>query len=136
MSKGSIKRQDVISTALPPPIPFRIRATHTPGWDRLTLEGELDLASAPILQSQLNRLERSAASVIVLDLRRLSFMDAAGMHVVLEAHQRALHSPWSLVIVRGPRAVQRVFEFAKVERFLHLIDKPALTQPEQLLGAQ
>lgn len=121
-------------TALPP-VPFLVRVTHTSRWDRLTLEGELDLASAPILQSQFDALERDPASVIVVDLRRLLFMDVAGMRVLLEAHERALCGWRSLVIVRGPRAVQRLFELARVEEILHLIDDPALAQPRRLLCA-
>ena len=134
MSRHSIKSQDVLWTPLPPPTPFLVRRTHAPGCDRLALEGELDLASAPILQSEFDRLERDPASVIVVDLRQLSFMDLAGMRVLLEARERALRGWWSLVIVRGPRAVQRVFELAKVEQLLHMIDDPALAQPERLLS--
>jgi anti-sigma B factor antagonist len=135
MSSDSINGEDPTWPAHHSPIPFRVQATHAPGWDQLTLEGELDLASAPILQSELDRLERDPASMIVLDLRQLSFMDVAGLRALLEAHQRALGGWWSLVIVRGPRAVQRVFELAKVEQFLHLIDDLMLAQPERLLCA-
>jgi anti-sigma B factor antagonist len=116
-------------------VPFRARATRAPRWDRLALEGELDLASSPILKAELDRLERRGTGVIVVDLRRVSFMDASGLHVLVAAHERAVRSWWSLVIVRGPRAVQRLFELAGVDRSLRLIDDPARARPERLLSS-
>jgi anti-sigma B factor antagonist len=133
VSRGSVNSDDLASAACPPAVPFRVRITRAPGWNRLTLEGELDLAASPILEAGLDRLERDPASVIVVDLRRVSFMDASGLHVLVAAHERAVRGRWSLVIVRGPRAVQRLFELAGVDRFLHLLDDPARARPERLL---
>jgi len=69
--------------AYPAAVSFWARISRSPGWDRLTLEGELDLASSPILKAVLDRLERGPASVIVVDLRRVSFLDASGLHVLV-----------------------------------------------------
>ena len=104
-----------------PPSTFRVRVTHGPGWDRVTLEGELDLATAPLLQVELDRLERRPAALLVMDLRQLSFMDLTGMRVLLGVRDWARLGVRRLVFVRGPRVIHRLFEFVGVERELDLI---------------
>jgi anti-sigma B factor antagonist len=59
-------------------------AAEDGGGTRLTLSGELDLGSAPRLESAL----ATAAPPIVLDLRGLKFMDSTGVRVLLEAAER------------------------------------------------
>lgn len=46
----------------------------------------------------------------MLDLSQLTFIDSSGIHVVLELQKRSTHQMIRLVIVPGPRAVQRPFE--------------------------
>jgi anti-anti-sigma factor len=103
------------------PLAFEVRVTHGPGWDRVTLEGELDLAAAPLLEDELGRLERQPAALLVMDLRQLSFMDLIGMRVLLAARDRALLGARSLAFVRGPRIVHRLFELAGVGHELDVI---------------
>jgi hypothetical protein len=59
--------------------------------------------------------------VIVLDLRELSFMDASGVQVIVMAHRRV---GGRLVIVKGPRPVQRVLEICGLVERLRLVDAP------------
>jgi anti-anti-sigma factor len=115
---------------LGPVVPFRVHAVRTPGWNRLTLEGELDLASAPILEAELDRLACHPAGLVIVDLRRLSFMDVAGLRVLLTARQAALERGRRLAFVRGPRAVQRLFSLVGVEQGLDLVKDPADVCPE------
>ncbi len=76
----------------------------------LALSGELDLASAPALERQLQAAETSGLARVVVDLRELEFLDSAGLHVLLEAHRRWAESGLQLVLRPGPRSVQRMFE--------------------------
>ncbi len=76
----------------------------------LSLRGELDLASAPGLEQQLRDAQTAAPRRVVVDLSRLDFIDAAGLHVLLDARARMLEAGRVLLLRRGPRAVQRVFE--------------------------
>jgi anti-anti-sigma factor len=55
------------------------------GGSRLTLRGELDLGSAGALASALEQ----APGPVLLDLRKLTFMDSTGVRVLLEAAERA-----------------------------------------------
>ncbi|MGI9082213.1 MAG: STAS domain-containing protein, partial [Thermoleophilaceae bacterium] len=46
--------------------------------------GELDVATAPQLEQTL-REAQSEARLVVLDLRELTFVDSAGVHVIVDA---------------------------------------------------
>lgn len=76
----------------------------------LTLSGELDLASAPALERQLDDARDVAVPRVVVDLSGLEFFDSAGLHVLLDAHRKLRGNGQGLVLRRGPRAVQRMFE--------------------------
>ena len=85
-------------------------AVHT-----VALSGELDLAGAPDVEQELKRVEATDASVIVLDLSRLTFIDSTGIRLVVSAEARSRADSNRLTLLRGPAAVQRVFEIAGVE---------------------
>jgi anti-sigma B factor antagonist len=87
-----------------------IRSQRDPQLLVLILSGELDLASAPALEQLLDDAQESAVSRVVVDLSRLEFSDSAGLHVLLNAHRRLRGSGQRLVLRRGPKAVQRLFE--------------------------
>lgn len=77
---------------------------------KLVLHGELDLSSAPLLEGELEDVEASGHSRLVIDLSGLEFMDSAGLHMLLKARNRSLANGHDLTLRRGPRAIQRLFE--------------------------
>ena len=100
-----------------------VDSTLERGRAMLTLRGELDLATVPEAEAALMRLEHDPeAATIVLDLRRLAFMDSTGLRFVLAAGARASGSDRRFVIVRGPRNVHRVFHLARLEDRLEFAD--------------
>lgn len=76
----------------------------------LTLEGELDLASASKLEQELLSVEAGRPRRVVVDLGGLTFMDSTGMRTLALAQRRSLADSHELVLRRGPHQVQRVFE--------------------------
>jgi anti-sigma B factor antagonist len=89
----------------------------------VTLEGEVDLCAAPELEATLNRVAATDASSIVVDLDRVSFIDSAGVHVLLQ-FSLARGTGARLVLTRGSRQVQRLFEVTGVERYLPFVTEP------------
>ena len=75
----------------------------------LHLRGELDMATRARVESALVRAEDSDAKVIELDFGGLTFMDSSGVHVAVDAQQRASEKGHTLVLLRGSERVQRVF---------------------------
>ncbi|MGH8980793.1 MAG: STAS domain-containing protein [Acidimicrobiales bacterium] len=84
---------------------FSITIGSRAGDDIVSLRGELDLASAGALHECLASVR---AHKVVIDVRRLAFIDAAGMSALVVAHARTTAAGRTLV-VRGARdGVRRV----------------------------
>jgi anti-sigma B factor antagonist len=98
-------------TSIPPsPGSLSISSSVDDGVACLALHGELDLASAPILEGSLLEVERQAPSRLVIDLSALQFLDSTGLRLLLAAHSRAQQRGAELVLRPGEPAVQRVFD--------------------------
>jgi anti-sigma B factor antagonist len=92
-----------------------------PGGARVALLGELDLATAAVAEEGLRAAEAAAPHRLKLDLTGLTFMDSTGLRLVIAAAARAREAGRSLVVVRGPAAVQRVFEVTGVDERLEFV---------------
>jgi anti-sigma B factor antagonist len=91
------------------------------------LTGELDLANVNAADSRLREAWRSA-SVVILDLRAVSFIDCSGLKLVIDADTRMRHTGGRLMIVRGPAQVQRLFELTGItDQFEIIADPPPIT---------
>lgn len=89
-----------------------------PGVARVTLEGELDIASAYAFDRRLLVIEQQQPRLIVVDLRALTMLDSAGLARLVSAQRRARRGGWKLVLVRGGRVIQRVLQTTQlVEHF-------------------
>jgi anti-anti-sigma factor len=86
--------------------------------------GELDLASSPGLEQELEKLAASGAGLVIVDLRELEFMDSTGLSVLVRAHQQATESGQRFAVVRGPQQVQRLLSLTGVADRLTLVDSP------------
>jgi anti-sigma B factor antagonist len=88
----------------------------------VAVAGELDLATAPILQERITDAEDLHPPLLVLDLRELTFMDSTGLRIVLAADAAARREARRLAVVRGPDPVHRVFLMALLDKRLELVD--------------
>lgn len=95
---------------------------------RLRLSGELDIATAPQVEQELERQEVETPPVLVLDLRGLKFMDSTGLRTVLGADARAREGGRRLVVVRGPAAVDRIFSVTHLDERLEIVEDPAAAE--------
>jgi anti-sigma B factor antagonist len=103
---------------------FTCLRTAADGEVRVTVSGELDIATAPELEDALRTAQRSATAV-TLDINRLRFMDVRGLHVVLAAaaHARELEARFS--VVHGPPTVNRLFELSATDTTIELTNTRA-----------
>lgn len=95
----------------------------------LVVTGELDLASAPQLEAELDRLWSSGAEVVGVDLRGVEFMDSTGLRVLLAAHRTAHERDRRFGLVDGPEQVSKLLGMTGVIETLTVVD-----EPEELLG--
>jgi anti-sigma B factor antagonist len=79
---------------------------------RVAPAGELDRMSSPELERTIRRLRDAGFDQVILDLRRLRFLDSAGLRLVLDLDASARADSHTLALVAGPPAIQRVFEIS------------------------
>jgi anti-sigma B factor antagonist len=95
--------------------------------------GELDIATAPIVDGRLAALRDEGFRRLVLDLRRLSFMDASGLRLIQtwNAQVRA-DGLGAFHVIPGPGLVQRLFTLTGMTNEIHFVDRHGA--PSQMDG--
>ena len=92
-----------------------VRGRHDRDAFLLALYGELDLATSRVLERKLQMTEGVHSERLVLDLSGLQFLDSAGLHTLVRAREHWSRGGRRLSLLRGPRAVQRVFDITGAE---------------------
>ena len=112
------------ATNFPPELPFgfRIDASEQGATSTIELAGEWDLAQQAATTDAIARALDRRPACLVLDLSQLSFIDSTGVHVLINTYKRCAAQATHLVIIRGPRAVQRVFEICHLTETLPFAD--------------
>jgi anti-sigma B factor antagonist len=107
------------------PEPFRCEVrSAVEGVVALAPVGELDLQAAGEVMAALRAAQAPGLAVVVLDLRELTFMDAAGVHLLLDVDAWAREAGVRLVIVPGPVA-RRLLAITGADRTIRLVDRAA-----------
>lgn len=87
----------------------------------IDLAGELDLSGCPGLERTLEEAQ-ILSSLVVLDMRELTFMDTAGAHIIVEAGIQARRAGQGLIVARGPSQVDAVFTSTGTAEQVELFD--------------
>jgi len=114
--------------------PLAVERSRVDGYELLTVEGELDIATAPRMMSALNEAIAGVETPLVVDLTDVVFMDSTGLALLMNARRRMhrLGHGFAIVCPTGP--IARVFEIADMVKSLRVCpDKEsarlAATQP-------
>ena len=107
---------------------FHIVVQESDTASHLSLMGEFDLAAVGPVENALDRLFQAPRTRrVVFDLRRLTFLDAAGLRAILRANERARAAALELILVRSRGPVNRVFTLTRMSKELCMVDEPELT---------
>ena len=87
-----------------------LRVDHGQVSTVMRLEGELDISGVESLRRGLGR--GVDGKEVVVDLRRLTFLDSMGLSALLEF---ALRATGPVTLIRGPQQVHRVFQIIGTE---------------------
>jgi anti-sigma B factor antagonist len=90
----------------------------------IRLDGELDMASAPLLQEALENAESEAAPTLVLDLQHLRFMDSTGLRIILSARERWRSRGHELALSAASSQVQRLLSVSGLGEHFRVIATP------------
>ncbi len=101
-----------------PPATLQIDESRTAKGVRLTLSGELDLASSAMLEDRLVHLRVTKAPVR-LNLARLEFIDSTGIHLLIRTVGEARIKGWQLEIEPDIHPqVMRMFKLVHLDRLV------------------
>ena len=80
------------------------------------IRGEIDIQSAPELRDELLRVIRRFGPELALDLAGVTFMDCAGLNVLLATRRRAQLEEGSVRVIRASPRVLRMISLLGLER--------------------
>jgi anti-anti-sigma factor len=86
----------------------------------VAVDGELDLCVAALFKKSLAIAAATDAPSIVLDLDRVSFMDSAGVHVLLQ-FSTSERCNGRMSLTRGSAQVRRLLDVTGVGRYLSFV---------------
>ena len=107
-----------------PAAAFRVEVAREPDAMRVCPVGEIDLATVGRLRARIDEAIAAGTKRLILDLRQVTFLDSAGLHLATDTHNLAKRTRTELSIVPGPPSVHRTFEVAGLSTQLPLVDAP------------
>ena len=87
--------------------------------------GDLDLSRTEEVGRAIQRAESLEPGVLVLDLRRVTFLDSTMLREIVAAHLRARREGRRIAVAAVSEAVRRVFRITLLEWRVEIVDDPA-----------
>jgi anti-anti-sigma factor len=84
----------------------------------VTINGEIDMQSGPHLRDQLLGIIRRHGARLALDLTGVTFIDCAGINVLLAVRRRAQLEGGSLRVLRASPHVRRIIALTRLDHVL------------------
>src|SRR5215212_9298685 len=92
--------------------PLAVERSRVDGYELLSVEGELDIATASRMISALNEAIAEMEAPLVVDLTQVVFMDSTGLALLMNARRRVVRQGHGFAIVCPKGPIARVFEIA------------------------
>jgi anti-anti-sigma factor len=86
----------------------------------LTVAGEIDVDSVPLVAEAVDDALEAGALELWLDFSPTEFMDSSGLHLLIETHKRLESLSRRLAVICPPGPVQRVLDLAGMTEYLPL----------------
>ena len=82
----------------------------------LQVQGEVDVATAPVLREQMRDLAAKGVAHLIVDLGRVDFLDSTGLGALVGGLKRLRESDGSLALVISTPRILRVFQITALTR--------------------
>jgi anti-sigma B factor antagonist len=90
----------------------------------LSVTGEIDLYTAPTLQSELTTALRPGQIVLIVDMSGVDFCDSTGINMLLAAHRQARERGGELQLASLGSATRKVLQVTGLESVFTVLDEP------------
>jgi len=98
---------------------FEVRAWDDAGLHVVEVSGELDMAACDSFRE---KTARDDAEFVVVDLRRVSFLDSSGLRELIDLHRQANLRGIPLAIIRPHGDADSIFRLTGIDGHLPLYD--------------
>jgi anti-anti-sigma factor len=105
-----------------PQAPFEMESAHDGKTGRLTLLGELDIATVPLVEEAVDAILQGGTQRLMVDLSGLGFVDSSGLRLFIVLHQRAGAEGWALSLTKPEPQALKVFRLSGVEDDLPFVE--------------
>ena len=106
------------------PAPFEVRSEFRGGACRLTVIGELDIATTPQLEEAARATITPGVRDLTIDLGEVSFMDSSGLRLLIVLNERASAEGWVLRLLQPAGAVLAVLALTGADKNLPFVEDP------------
>jgi anti-sigma B factor antagonist len=110
------------------PSPFELRCEVSGDSVRIFVAGELDMATVPRLEQEVEARLPDGPCELLLELSGLTFIDSSGLRLLIMLAERAKAEGWTLSITRPPERTLTIFEISGVGKYLPLLKDPGLAR--------
>ncbi len=102
---------------------FEITVAEQSGVTVLHARGELDVASAPKLKTEIAELMAAGSRALVVDLSEVGFVDSSGLGVLIGAHNELQQLGGDIRVVVQPQ-VRRILELTRLDDVFTIVAAP------------
>ena len=102
---------------------FDVTTRRTTDGVVVAVRGEIDLVTVGELRTHVEQASLDTDR-LYLDFREVSFIDSAGVRLVVEGARDLEAKGGELVVIRGSFVVKRVFELVGLEGRVRMVDAP------------
>ena len=88
---------------------FAVSIVHDQDHVTVVAIGDLDMTTVGAVEGEVRRLLDGGSTEIVMDLRRVTFIDSRGLQLLIVLRNAAIRAGGSLRLLPGSDSVQRLF---------------------------
>jgi anti-sigma B factor antagonist len=103
---------------------FEIDSEFDAGIGQLTVVGELDMATVPLLEEQVRAMLARTVQELTIDLRKLSFLDSSGLRLFIVLRDRAAAEGWTLGLLRPSGQALSILSLTGADENLPFVEDP------------
>lgn len=106
---------------------FDVERATVAGRSALTVRGELDIATAPVLSAAIDAQLVGPVHAVVIDLTPTRFIDSTGARCLIRAAKQAAGAGVTLHVVcpRSNSPVRLIIDLLELEQLVRIVETPA-----------
>ena len=102
-----------------------MKVVDGPGWRRLELSGEIDLAWYVSHRPDVERTLQDMPPLVFVDVERVTFLDSTGLGILVQLYRQSQQVHGEVYVVCPRPFVARTLEIAGLDEVLTIVTSPA-----------